>query len=860
MAAAILTLSLAGMETKVALAGGPRWVAGSTYFDSSLKGKPVVWKDGQIRYYTDQCNLSPTVTQTQANAMVAASAAIWSSVPTAAVSILAGGSLAEDVNGTNVVLTTTTLTMPADIDISATDKPLAVVYDSDGAVIDALMGEGASNPNACIGNGVEVFADSLLPDGTVAHGLMIVNGRCATTPEKTSQLQYLITRAFGRVLGLDWSQANEGIFDGTLAWTPESLAGWPLMHPIERMCNSYAGTCMPNASTLRWDDVSAVSRVYPVTADNQARFPGKSLTAAATVSIKGTINFRLGQGMQGVNVVARPLLPGTDQPDMRYPVSAVSGALFTGNAGNPVSGSVDEEGNAFSNYGSDDVSLEGRYDLSAIPLPAGVSRADYQISFEAVNRADSAGWAVGPYVVGQVYPSGTMPVVMVRGLAAGDSITEDVTIQDSDQDLGSGNDGTEASPAPMAANGEWMARLNGYGHSSWLQMVFRAGRQFTIEAQSLDSAGQVTQNKARVLLGVWEGGDEPGSAPLLNTTQPFLEDQVGLTFLPVQTLSDGLIRVGIADERGDGRPDFLYRGRVLYADKIQPERMTTAGGPIVIRGMGFRPQNQVTINGVAAAITSLTPTEITAIAPASEGVTGSVDVEVFDPATLGSAVIEGGFSYDGADGDQIGVVTAPQNSVEMGVPMPFTVRTVAADCMTPAGGVIVTYSVTSGLAVLSCGQSTCVIRAGGDGIATVSVTANSFSTAVVVATLINGASVEAHFKGVVSRQIAPLSNTLYLAQGAIFSWSPTAIVLSGSKPSPGQQVSWSAADSGVSVTTPFSASDAQGRVTGNLTVGPLPAAVSVQANACLQGGTPGGSGCAPFSIASARAELAGWRR
>ena len=38
-------------------------------------------------------------------------------------------------------------------------------------------------------------------------------------------------RAFGRVVGLDWSQANEGIFDGTLPWTEEAMAGWPLMHP-----------------------------------------------------------------------------------------------------------------------------------------------------------------------------------------------------------------------------------------------------------------------------------------------------------------------------------------------------------------------------------------------------------------------------------------------------------------------------------------------------------------------------------------------------------------------------------------------------------------------------------------------------
>src|SRR6202011_3130904 len=80
---------------------------------------------------------------------------------TAAVSIQAAGSLAEDVNGSNVLLTSTTFTIPADIDISATDKPLAIVYDYDGSVIDTLLGEDASDPMACNRNGVELFVDSL---------------------------------------------------------------------------------------------------------------------------------------------------------------------------------------------------------------------------------------------------------------------------------------------------------------------------------------------------------------------------------------------------------------------------------------------------------------------------------------------------------------------------------------------------------------------------------------------------------------------------------------------------------------------------------------------------------------------------
>lgn len=40
-------------------AGGPNLIAGTTYFDSSVTGQPLVWPQGAIIYYTDQGDLSP---------------------------------------------------------------------------------------------------------------------------------------------------------------------------------------------------------------------------------------------------------------------------------------------------------------------------------------------------------------------------------------------------------------------------------------------------------------------------------------------------------------------------------------------------------------------------------------------------------------------------------------------------------------------------------------------------------------------------------------------------------------------------------------------------------------------------------
>ena len=69
--------------------------------------------------------------------------------------------------------------------------------------------------------------------------------------------------------------------------------------------------------------------------------------------------------------------------------------------------------------------------------------------------------------------------------------------------------------------------------------------------------------------------------------------------------------------RGDGRPDYAYNGWVLYADTVAPPRLPASGGPIVIHGMGFRPADTVLVGGQPALVTSISPNEITAIAPAA---------------------------------------------------------------------------------------------------------------------------------------------------------------------------------------------------------------------------------------------------
>jgi hypothetical protein len=828
-----------------AYAGGPRYVAGTSYFNPAMTGKPIVWANGQVKYFTDLGSLSASESQSQANSLIAAAAAVWDAVPTAAVNITSGGSLSEDVNGTNVSSSGGVLTLPADIQSSDTAKPVAVVYDEDGSVIDAFFGAGASSPAMCQQDGVFTFVDNLSPSGNIVHALMLVNGLCATNTAQISVLQYQLVRAFGQVLGLDWSQTNEEMFAGDQI-TSDGLAGWPIMHPIERLCHASGESCIPNGTTLRPDDIAALNRVYPVTAANIASFRGKELTAPSTLSITGTITFRNGQGMQGVNVVLRPMIPGTDLPDIRYTVTAVSGVAFHGNAGNIITGLTDAGGNVLARFGSDNATLEGYFDLSGVPIPPGETRDTWQLSFEPINPLYTGADSVGPYTTGPVFPSGTLPALAIPGLAAGSSVIQNVSIGDSAGDSLSGNDGMISAPVTVPPSGEWTARLVGYGHLSWLQWWAKANREFTVEAEALDDSGNDTTTKAQVVLGMWNGTDTMTVSPVTETIQPFNGAVTGLTTLPVLTLADSEVRLGVADMRGDGRPDYLYRGRVLYADSVLPPILPAAGGPIAITGMGFRSNSIVTVNGVNAAVTSVSPTQITAVAPPSAGVTGNVLVEVQDPQTLGVAVIADGLSYGAQNSDTIDIVSAPTGSITPGAPLGFTVA--VSNGTSPAAGATVTFTVTEGAATLACGQSSCSVVSAANGIATLAVAANSTSPTAITASLTNGASVTTKFSAQSGTPsiISALTPNLYLAAGATAQWTPQGLVLKNGTPAANAAVTWTPVRSGVSAPTTASLSASNGIVTQQLAAGPLKTGYIVPVNACLVSN----GGCAQFNVVS----------
>ena len=275
---ALLTLAVLPLcLPQRAHAGGPKYVAGTSYFNPGTAGVPLTWSQGSINYYTDQGNLSPILPGPSADALVADSFSQWTSIATSAVAATHAGQLAEDVSGANVFVNPDgTITMPADILPTATGTPVGIVYDADGTVTDALLGQGAGSSSACFANAVFGGLDNFGTDANFLHALVVINGNCAQASSQLTDVEYRLVRVLGRVFGLDWSQVNDNVLTHQPPATSADYAGFPLMHASDPPNCIPISLCYPNPYQPKMDDEAALSRLYPVTAQDLGDFPGQA--------------------------------------------------------------------------------------------------------------------------------------------------------------------------------------------------------------------------------------------------------------------------------------------------------------------------------------------------------------------------------------------------------------------------------------------------------------------------------------------------------------------------------------------------------------------------------------------------------
>ena len=134
----------------------------------------------------------------------------------------------------------------------------------------------------------------------------------------------------------------------------------------------------------------------------------------------------------------------------------------------------------------------------------------------------------------------------------------------------------------VPASGWWNGLLCGFGHASYAAADVRAGRSLTVEVTALDGNGFATTMKAMPVIGLFAPTDGAGALPSLAVAPAaFQALGIGTTTLSAAPFASGMggrVRIGIADQRGDGRPDFAYQARLFYADTLAPAVLGEAGG------------------------------------------------------------------------------------------------------------------------------------------------------------------------------------------------------------------------------------------------------------------------------------------
>ncbi|HEX4946205.1 MAG TPA: hypothetical protein VFZ34_06065 [Blastocatellia bacterium] len=317
-----------------------RSVQAGTSLAVTPSGKEVAWRAGTtITYHVDQGPLG-TLSNAEAVAMVDQLFGLWQSVPTANLSIQNGGSLPVDVTSANYLSYRN----------NNTDAYHPIIFDTNGAVTDAVFGAGASNFTAGFSGPSWVIGG--FSDGEIVDASAVLNAKFLTSNAGSlTEFKSIMLHEFGHFLGIGHSHGNIGTaFDREILFNNNYTL--PIMFPI---------SLGDRPVELTWDDKSQVTRLYP----------GASASSAGT--IKGRVYLADGTTpFQGASVVARRV----DDP-LVVCASSISGFLYRGTGSN-------------ANRGTLDSSYQGYFEISG--LPAG----NYTVEVEPIHPGMISGSSVGP--------------------------------------------------------------------------------------------------------------------------------------------------------------------------------------------------------------------------------------------------------------------------------------------------------------------------------------------------------------------------------------------------------------------------------------------------------------------------------
>jgi hypothetical protein len=650
-----------------------------------------------------------------------------------------------------------------------------------------------------------------------------------------------LVRVLGRILGLDWSQVNDNVFTLNPPPTSDDYAGLPVMHAIDPPNCIPITLCYANPYQPKMDDQAALSRLYPVTAENLSQFPGKQILATSTARIFGNVYFtdssgQAAQGMQGVNVVARWIDPTTGQPSRAYAATSVSGFLFVGNAGNTATGFNDATGLPLNRYGSNETTLEGFFDLAGLQIPNGASSGQYQLTVEAIDPLWST--TVGPYEPWQVEPSGSAQAITVN-VTLGGAVQQDILMAGSAlQKPAPFPATTYASPAPVPDGGDWTSALSPYGDTDYFSFSGQANRTLSVLVTALDESGAASMNKAQPVIGMWALAD-PGTYPApANTPSAFNTLNAGMTMLNAELTQQTDFRIGISDFRGDGRPDYRYHARILYGDSAQPGRASVAGGtPLAIRGLGLESTTTVSIGSANVIPLSRAANQILLVAPTQAD--GVQTITLFDPATSASSIMTGALTYGAGPDDTINLIAGSNPWTPAGgqAPNPILVQVLEPDGVTPVPGATVVFTSMPAVAFSACsGAGSCTVITDQSGQASTFVTALEAGAITITAQLAPASYTPAKQVQTTlaadssSMELALVPQTTHIAQGASVTVSLTARVLSNGSGLSGISVNFVIVKGSGTLSPSTVVSDANGYAATTLQLSSITSDVQVNAS------------------------------